>query len=73
MTRGDASENMCESNCVEGSVANAPVKLSELFPYIERNILRTLDNQVVPSRELLNGSKSLKGDVVEIAVRMNWE
>ena len=69
---GIYSQNMCEPSCAEGTREDVPVtiKLSELFEYKGRNVLRTLDIEAAPSRELPNGSTSLKWDVAEFAVRM---
>ena len=66
---GIYSQNMCDPNCAEGSRVDVPVtiKLSEPFEYKGRNVLKTLDIQVVSGRELPNGNTSLTWDVVEFA------
>ena len=72
---GIYSQNMCEPNCAEGKRVDTPVKvkLSELFEYKGRNVLRTLDIEAVSGRELPNGAKGFSWDVSEFAVMMNWE
>ena len=72
---GIYSQNMCEPSCAEGKRVNTPVriKLSELFQYKGRNVLRTLDIEAVGGRELPNGAKGFSWDVSEFAVTMNWE
>ena len=72
---GMYSQNMCEPNCAEGKRVDTPVrvKLSELFEYNGRNVLRTLDIEAVSGRELPNGAKGFSWDVSEFAVMMNWE
>ncbi len=71
---GIYSQNMCEPSCAEGTREDVPVtiKLSELFDYKGRNVLRTLDIQAVGGRELPNGGTNMTWDVAEFAVRMNW-
>ncbi len=71
---GIYSQNMCEPSCAEGSRVEVPItiKLSELFDYNGRNVLKTLDIQAVGGRELPNGGTNMKWDVAEFAVRMNW-
>ena len=60
---------MCDPSCAEGSSVDVPVtiKLSEPFEYKGRNVLKTLDIQVVSGRELPNGNTSLTWSVVEFA------
>ena len=72
---GIYSQNMCEPSCAEGKRVDTPVrvKLSELFEYKGRNVLRTLDIEAVSGRELPNGAKSFSWDVSEFAVMMNWD
>ena len=72
---GIYSQNMCEPSCAEGSREDVPVtiKLSEPFEYKGRNVLKTLDIQVVSGRELPNGNTKMTWDVAEFAVRMNWD
>ena len=72
---GMYSQNMCEPNCAEGKRVDTPVKvkLSELFEYKGRNVLRTLDIEAVGGRELPDGTAGFTWDVAEFAVRMNWE
>lgn len=71
---GIYSQNMCQPSCAEGKRVDTPVriKLSELFEYKGRNVLRTLDIEAVSGQELPNGTASLRWDVVEFAVKMNW-
>jgi hypothetical protein len=71
---GIYSQTMCEPSCAEGSRVDVPVtiKLSEPFEYKGRNVLKTLDIQVVSGRELPNGGTNMTWDVAEFAVRMNW-
>jgi len=70
---GTYSQNMCEPSCAEGKRVEVPVRLrlSELFEYKGRNVLRTLDIKAVSGRELPNGSMGLSWDVSEFAVRIN--
>ena len=72
---GTYSQNMCDPNCAEGRRVDVPVtiKLSEPFEYKGRNVLKTLDIQVVSGRELPNGGTRMTWDVAEFAVRMDWE
>ena len=72
---GIYSQNMCEPSCTEGKRVDTPVrvKLSELFEYKGRNVLRTLDIEAASGRELPNGAKGFSWDVSEFAVMMNWE
>jgi len=72
---GIYSQNMCEPSCAEGTREDVPVtiKLSELFPYKGRNVLKKLDIQAVGGRELPNGNTKMTWDVSEFAVRMNWD
>ena len=72
---GIYSQNMCDPSCAEGSRVDVPVtiKLSEPFEYKGRNVLKTLDIQVVSGRELPNGGTNMTWDVAEFAVRMNWD
>lgn len=54
---------------------NSPVtiKLSDPFEHKGRNVLRTLDIEATISGDLPTGDASLKWDVSEFAVRMNWD
>ena len=72
---GIYSQNMCDPSCAEGSRVDVPVtiKLSEPFEYKGRNVLKTLDIQVVSGRELPNGGTNMIWDVAEFAVGMNWD
>ena len=72
---GMYSQNMCEPNCAEGKRVDTPVrvKLSELFEYKGRNVLRTLDIKATSGRELPDGTASFTWDVAEFAVKMNWD
>ena len=72
---GIYSQNMCEPSCAEGSRVDVPItiKLSELFDYKGRNVLKTLDIQAVGGRELPNGGTNMTWDVAEFAARMNWD
>ena len=72
---GIYSQNMCEPSCAEGKRVDVPVRLrlSELFEYKGRNVLKSLDIEAVSGRELPNGTAGFMWDVAEFAVRMNWE
>ena len=72
---GIYSQNMCEPSCAEGKRVDVParLKLSELFEYKGRNVLRTLDIEAVSGRELPNGNKRISWDVSQFAVKMNWD
>jgi hypothetical protein len=64
---------MCEPSCAEGKRVDVPVRLrlSELFEYKGRKVLKSLDIKAVGGRELPNGSMGLSWDVSEFAVRIN--
>jgi hypothetical protein len=47
------------------------LRLSELFEYKGRKVLKSLDIKAVGGRELPNGSMGLSWDVSEFAVRIN--
>ena len=66
---GTYSQNMCDPSCAEGKRVRLPVKLrlSELFEYRGRNMLRTLEIEAVGRRELPNGTAGFKWDVMEFA------
>jgi hypothetical protein len=70
---GTYSQNMCEPNCAEGKRVEVPVRLrlSELFEYKGRKVLKNLDIKAVSGRELPDGSMELSWDVSEFAVRIN--
>jgi hypothetical protein len=72
---GTYSQNMCEPNCAEGKRVEVRVRLriSELFEYKGRNVLKNLDIKAVSGRELPDGTAGFTWDVAEFAVRMNWE
>jgi len=72
---GTYSQNMCEPSCAEGKRVAVPVRLrlSELFEFKGRNVLRTLDITAVSGRELPNGTAGFTWDVAEFAVKMNFE
>ena len=72
---GTYSQNMCEPNCAQGKRVEVPVRLrlSELFEYKGRNVLKSLDIKVASGRELPNGTAGFTWDVAEFAVKMNWE
>jgi len=72
---GTYSQNMCEPNCAEGKRVEVPVRLrlSELFEYKGRNVLKNLDIKAVSERELPDGTAGFTWDVAEFAVRMNWD
>ena len=72
---GTYSQNMCEPSCAEGKRVEVPVRLrlSELFEFKGRNVLRTLDITAVSGRELPNGTAGFTWDVAEFAVKMNFE
>ena len=72
---GIYSQNMCEPNCAEGKRVEVPVRLrlSELFEYKGRKVLKNLDIKAVSGRELPNGNMEITWDVSEFAVLMNWD
>ncbi len=72
---GTYSQNMCEPNCAEGKRIEVPVRLrlSELFGYKGRNVLKSLDIKAVSGRELPDGTAGFTWDVTEFAVKMNWD
>jgi hypothetical protein len=72
---GTYSQNMCEPNCAEGKRVEVPVRLrlSELFEYKGRNVLKNLDIKAVSERELPDGTAGFTWDVAEFAVMMNWD
>jgi len=72
---GIYSQNMCEPSCAEGKRVDVPVRLrlSELFEYKGRKVLKNLDIQAVSGRELPDGTAGFMWDVAEFAVRMNWD
>ena len=72
---GTYSQNMCEPNCAQGKRVEVPVRLrlSELFEYKGRNVLKNLDIKAVSGRELPDGTAGFTWDVAEFAVKMNWE
>jgi hypothetical protein len=72
---GTYSQNMCEPSCAEGQRVAVPVrlKLSELFEYKGRKVLKNLDIKAVSGRELPNGNMEITWNVSEFAVRMNWD
>jgi hypothetical protein len=72
---GTYSQNMCEPSCAEGKRVDVParLKLSELFEYKGRKVLRTLDIEAMGGRELPNGASGIEWDVSEFAVMMDWD
>lgn len=72
---GTYSQNMCDPNCADGTRVEVPVsiKLSKPFEYKGRNVLKTLDIEASNGGDLPTGDASLKWDVSEFAVRMNWD
>jgi hypothetical protein len=72
---GIYSQNMCEPSCAEGKRVEVPVRLrlSELFEYKGRKVLKNLDIKAVIGRELPNGNMEITWDVSEFAVLMNWD
>jgi hypothetical protein len=72
---GTYSQNMCEPNCAEGKRVEVParLRLSELFEYKDRKVLKNLDIKAISGRELPNGNMEITWDVSEFAVRMNWD
>ena len=72
---GTYSQNMCDPSCAEGKRLNVParLKLSELFEYKGRKVLKNLDIQAVSGRELPDGTAGFTWDVAEFAVMMNWD
>jgi hypothetical protein len=75
MGSGTYSQNMCEPSCAEGKRVEVPVRLrlSELFEYKGRKVLKNLDIKAVSGRELPNGNMEIIWDVSEFAVLMNWD
>ena len=72
---GIYSQNVCEPSCVEGQLVDVParLRLSELFEYKGRKVLKNLDIKAVSGRELPNGNMEITWDVSEFAVLMNWD
>ena len=72
---GIYSQNMCEPSCAEGKRIEVPVKLrlSELFEYKGRNVLRNLDIKAVSGNKFSDGAAGFTWDVAEFVVRMNWD
>ena len=72
---GTYSQNMCEPNCAQGKRVEVPVRLrlSELFEYKGRNVLKSLDIKAASGRELPDGTAGFTWDVAEFAVKLNWE
>ena len=72
---GIYSQNMCEPSCAEGQRVEVParLRLSELFEYKDRKVLKNLDIKAISGRELPNGNMEITWDVSEFAVRMNWD
>ena len=72
---GTYSQNMCEPNCAQGKRVEVPVRLrlSELFEYKGRNVLKSLDIKAASGRELPDGTAGFTWDVAEFAVKMNSE
>jgi hypothetical protein len=72
---GTYSQNMCEPNCAEGKRVEVPVRLrlSELFEYKGRNVLKSLDIKAVSGQELPDGTAGFTWDVAEFAVKIDWE
>ena len=73
--KGTYSQNMCDPNCADGTRVDVPVtiKLSKPFEHKGRNVLKTLDIEATIGGDLPTGDASLKWDVSEFAVRMNWD
>ena len=72
---GTYSQNMCEPNCAQGKRVEVPVRLrlSELFEYKGRNVLKSLEIKAASGRELPDGTAGFTWDVAEFAVKLNWE
>ena len=72
---GTYSQNMCEPSCAEGKRVEVPVRLrlSELFAYKGRKVLKNLDIQAVSGRELPDGIAGFTWNVSEFALKMNWD
>jgi len=70
---GIYSQNMCEPNCAEGKRVNIPVrlKLSELFEYKGKNVLRSLDIKASGERELPNGGSRMYLLMTKFSSKMN--
>ena len=75
MGSGTYSQNMCEPSCAEGKRVDVPtrLKLSELFEYKGRKVLRALDITAVSGRELPDGTAGFTWNVSAFAVQMNWD
>ena len=73
--KGTYSQNMCDPDCTDGTRVDVPVtiKLSKPFEHKGRNVLKTLDIEATIGGDLPTGDASLKWDVSEFAVRMNWD
>ena len=72
---GTYSQNMCVPNWAQGKRVEVPVRLrlSELFEYKGRNVLKSLDIKAASGRELPDGTAGFTWDVAEFAVKLNWE
>lgn len=70
---GIYSQNMCEPSCAEGKRVEVPVRLrlSELFEYEGRKVLKSLDIKAVSGRDLPDGTAGFTWDVAEFAVMIN--
>ena len=73
MGSGTYSQNMCEPSCAEGKRVEVPVRLrlSELFEYKGRKVLKNLDIKAVIGRELPNGTAGFTWDAAAFAVMIN--
>lgn len=72
--KGTYSQNLCDPTCAEGKRVMVPIKLrlSEVFEYKGRNILKSLDITTVTGKNLPNGSTKVSWDVSEFALLMDW-
>ena len=70
---GIYSQNMCEPSCAEGKRVDVSVRLrlSELFEYEGRKVLKSLDIKAVSGRDLPDGTAGFTWDVAEFAVMIN--
>jgi len=72
---GTYSENICEPNCAEGFRIELAVivRLSEPFQYEGRNVLQTLEIEVIAGSLFPNGQTHLLWNVSEFALTKNWD
>lgn len=70
---GIFSENQCEPTCADGQRAEVSVivSLSNLLAYKGRNVLQTLNIEVIDGQELPSGGTSMSWNVAEFAISMD--